>query len=679
MRHASSSPAVFVASLALAIGCALVMSPEADAAKKKQAKPKPPAVAAVSAECSNLYATANADWLRAHPPVGTFDDISALGELTERARAQQIALLEQAARAPDSASTRALGDLWASGMDEAAVDADGSKSIAPLLARIDAIRSRNEVPAALAALHQVGIPVAFDFAPDVDLDHLDNELGYFTPGGLGVADPAFYTRNDDSVRALQAAYFAYIKQVLALTGTPAKDLETQAQMVWTIETELARRSRALTTQPDPRSRFAKVTVKGLDKTYPNLRPEAFLAAQGVQASEVSIADPGYFKALDDLLKRAKPAMWQAYLRWRVGDAMAPYLSRTWRDAWFGFHGTLLATRDTPPARREQVLDAVNHALGPMLGRVYATAHLSATERNAATDVTTAVRDALAARVAASQWLGNDAKAEAARKLAALDIEIGAPAQDPDFTLPPLGRGSYGANMLIASTWRHREEMKRIGQPGARERWNALPQQPVISYDLAQNRLIVTAAVLQAPVFDATANAARRYGAFGALVGHELGHAVDDLGRNVSAERQLRDWWSRADRQAWSSRVNALAAQYSAQSWPGLADTRVDGARVAATAMADLDGLGVAEAAWRAHDAAPSVTAQREFFRAWAGVWAQRSGDGIAAERALTSPRAAGEQRSNLSAGNLDGFANAFSCKADAPMLRAVSPHVGVWD
>ena len=57
-------------------------------------------------------------------------------------------------------------------------------------------------------------------------------------------------------------------------------------------------------------------------------------------------------------------------------------------------------------------------------------------------------------------------------------------------------------MLIASTWRHREEMKRIGKGNADRRWDVLPQQPSLAYDLAQNRLIVTAAILQGPVFNA---------------------------------------------------------------------------------------------------------------------------------------------------------------------------------
>ena len=86
-------------------------------------------------------------------------------------------------------------------------------------------------------------------------------------------------------------------------------------------------------------------------------------------------------------------------------------------------------------------------------------------------------------------------ANSSAKLAALKIEIGTPLRDLDYSVQPMGRGSFGGNMLIASTWRHREEMKRIGKGNADRRWDVLPQQPSLAYDLAQNRLIVTAAIL----------------------------------------------------------------------------------------------------------------------------------------------------------------------------------------
>src|SRR5690606_21397906 len=113
------------------------------------------------------------------------------------------------------------------------------------------------------------------------------------------------------------------------------------------ETRIATTARPLSDLRDPRANFAPVPVTDLGKTYRNLQLDAFLKAQGVQDDTVSLANPAQFAKLDALVRSLKPAHWQAYLRWRVGDAMAPYLSKPWRDASFDFRGRVLHGQTAP--------------------------------------------------------------------------------------------------------------------------------------------------------------------------------------------------------------------------------------------------------------------------------------------------------------------------------------------
>jgi len=283
----------------------------------------------------------------------------------------------------------------------------------------------------------------------------------------------------------------------------------------------------------------------------------------VENDLVSLPDPALFAELDAMVQRVRHEPWKAYLRWRVGDAMAPYLSRSFREASLAFRGQALAGQPEPPPRWLQVLEAINTAAGPMLGREYAARHMSAEARALALRTAAQVHQAQLAALEHAAWLGPEARAEARAKLQALEIEVGTPRRDLDYTVQPMGRGSFGGNMLIASTWRHREEMRRIGKGNAERRWDMLPQQPALAYDLAQNRLIVTAAVLQPPVFD-PADPATVYGAFAALVGNQLTRAVDGRGARVDAGGALRDWWTPAERAAWARLGERLAAQLATQ-------------------------------------------------------------------------------------------------------------------
>ena len=665
-----SAPRPLVLALGVAL-VALVLAADADAQLRKSRAP------AVSPQCADLYAHANAAWLKTHQAPADAGAVTALGQLSELALQQQRQLLDAAMASPDNDVQHRLGDFWASGLDEAAVEADGSRPIATLLSRIDAIGKSRDVPATIAALHQVGIPVAFNFAPDVDLQALDRHIGYFMQGGMGLPDPAFYTRDDADTRVVMDRYRAYVRQILALTGTPEQRVDGDVAAVIAIETALARKSRSLNELNSPADNFAPVPVAQAAKRYRNLQLDKFLAAQGVKDDRVSMANPALFAELDAMVGKLKPEQWRAYLRWRVGDAMAPYLSRSYRDASFGFRGQVLEGRSVQAPRWRQVLDAINVAAGPMLGREYAAAHLQPEERRQAGLVIDELRQALLAAVDASRWLGAPAKAEARAKLEAMAIEVGTPRRDLDYTVQPMGRGSFGSNMLIASTWRHGQEMKRIGKGNADRRWDVLPQEPALAYDIAQNRLIATAAALQAPIFDA-ARPELLYGAFGALVGSQLNRAIDAQGSHVDARGQVRDWWSPADRDAWTALGNRVAAQYASQDYPGVKGARVDGALVRNVALADQAGLELAATAHAKAQPQASQAARQALFEAWSRLWAQQVAANTASERLKTDIHAPGPLRSNLPAANLPEFAAAFACKPGQPMTRAEADQVKVW-
>ncbi|MDQ2703057.1 MAG: M13 family metallopeptidase [Pseudomonadota bacterium] len=650
--------------LALSLGMvatAAVFSLPGNADAQRRKAPKKPAF---SPQCTDFHAHANAEWLGANLIVAGSGAESALGQLADNAHRQQVALLDEYMQNAQGGIAKLLGDFWASGLDEAAIERDGANPVAPLLSRIDSIRRSKDVPAAVAALHQVGIPVLFNFGADVDLADLGRHIGYFSQGGLGLPDPAYYTRDDADTHALMERYRDYVGKVLVLTGSKPDRLQADIQAVLDLETRIARASKPLSLMRDPRDNYALVAIAGLDKQFRHLQLQPFLQAQGVTDDSVSLANPQLFAQLDTLVDELEPAQWKTYLRYQVGASMAPYLSKAWRDVDFDFRGVVLRGDAALPPRRQQVLDAMNHAAGPMLGREYVGRYLPPATRARAAEIAVEVRDALGRGIDRNTWMGTTARAEARAKLDKLKIEVGAPVRDLDFSVQPMGRGSFGGNMLIASTWRHREEMKRIGRDNAGRRWNVLPQQPALAYDPAQNRLIVTAAVLQPPVLQMARPEAANYGAYGALVGHELTHGFDAVGRHIDATGALRDWWSPADATAWGTLLSSLASQY--------------GGGPRAEDAADLAGVELALDALVTAQPQLDLAGKQAFYQGWAGLWPRQMSADVAARASVVEPHAPGRWRSNGPLMNIPGFAEAFSCKPGAPMQRPAEQQVKIW-
>ncbi len=671
IQHTLARPALLAASIALLVG----LSSDADAQRRRAAAPKgPPPVTA----CTDLYSFVNKDWLAANMVVAGQGTRSALGELQALALTQQHDLLNKAMTAPQNDVQRLLGDFWASGLDEAAVEADGAKPIAPLIARIDGIRRTRDIAPALAALHQVGIPVLFEFGAEVDLADLNRHVGYFTQGGLGLPDPAYYSRGDAETQQIVSQYTQYVRNILALTGTAEDRLDAETALVIDLERRIAAVSKPLADLRDPRAQYALVDTAGLDKQYRRLQLGTFLSAQSVQAPQVSLANPELFTQLDTLVNALKPEQWKAYLRFHIGNAMAPYLSKSFRDAEYDFHGRILRGETAQPSRQQLVLGAINRAAGPMMSREYVAAYLPDTTRARAETIAGQVRDALGRGIERNTWMTPVAKTEAKAKLAALKIEIGAPVQDIDYTVQPMGRASFGSNMLIASTWRHAQEMRRIGQANAGRRWDVLPQTPALAYDLAQNRLIVSAAVLQPPVLDVAADAATHYGTYGALVGHELSRAVDIKGKLVDSAGTVRTWWSTDDDAGWLTATDKLVSQYNGYGYPGLTGTQVNGALTRDENAADLAGV---ELAWDALQTANPELAQsgkEAFFRGWAQLWRQQPAVDTATRSAATSVHAPGQWRANGPVTNLPVYTETFKCGANDAMNRKAEDQVRIW-
>src|SRR5690606_17630434 len=111
---------------------------------------------------------------------------------------------------------------------------------------------------------------------------------------------------------------------------------------------------------------------------------------------------------------------------------------------------------------------------------------------------------------------------------------------------------------------------------------------------------------QPPVWQPARADAANYGAFGALVGHELTHGFDEIGRHVDATGALRDWWTPADATAWGARLASLASQYGGE--PRGEDA------------ADLGGVELALDALLAANPDLDPAGRQAFYAGWSGLW-----------------------------------------------------------
>jgi putative endopeptidase len=284
-----------------------------------------------------------------------------------------------------------------------------------------------------------------------------------------------------------------------------------------------------------------------------------------------------------------------------------------------------------------------------------------------------IKAALARDIKSLSWMTPETKAAALHKLAGVVDRIGYPDKWRDYSTIHVSREDALGNLQRVREFERARAVKRIGRPVDKNDWNMTPQTVNAYYSPPNNNINFPAGILQPPFYQADRDAAVNYGGAGAVIGHELTHGFDDQGRKYDAQGDLRDWWTPTDGKAFEERVSCVADQYSSYVVAG--DTHINGRLTLGENTADNGGLRLALMAYLAGPGAtpqPTLdgfTPEQRVFLGWAQVWCENARPESERLQAQTNPHSAARYRVNGPVSNMPEFQQAFSCKADAPMVR----------
>ena len=157
--------------------------------------------------CVNFYAYACNGWKKLNPIPADQATWDVYAKLSNDNQQFLWGILEQDAKATDRTPIQQkVGDYFESCMNRPAINADGLKPIQPALARIDALKTRPELFAAIAGLHH-DTPGNYFFRSGTGQDAVDSstiivEVG---AGGLGLPDRDYYLKTDPKSVKLRTA------------------------------------------------------------------------------------------------------------------------------------------------------------------------------------------------------------------------------------------------------------------------------------------------------------------------------------------------------------------------------------------------------------------------------------------------------------------------------------------
>ncbi|MGO4102673.1 M13 family metallopeptidase [Leifsonia sp. YAF41] len=603
-----------------------------------------------------------------------------LAEGAEKA-VQEIIL--EAQNAEPGTEERKFGDLYASFIDEARIEALGATPLAADLATVDTITSIPSFVSTLGQLERAGVPGAFQLYVDNDPGNPERYLVFVEQGGLGLPDESYF--RDEKFAEVRTAYLTFIERMFTLAGVA--DAAERAQRVFDLETALAGHH------------WDNVTTRDSEKTY-NLRDWDQVSALAAGAdldlwltgldaptgsfTEVVVREPSFVAGLAELLTEPRLESWQDWLRWQVIRSSAAYLSSDFVETNFDFYGRTLTGTPQIRDRWKRGVSLVEGALGEAVGRIYVDRHFKSSAKASMDVLVDYLVEAYRESITTLDWMTAETRERALDKLDKFTPKIGFPVKWRDYSTLSIDADNLIANVRAASEFEFQRELGKIGKPLDRDEWFMTPQTINAYYNPGFNEIVFPAAILQAPFFDEARDAAANYGAIGAVIGHEIGHGFDDQGSKYDGDGRLTDWWTEADRAAFEERTASLIAQFDALEPKQVPGNHVNGALTIGENIGDLGGLSIA---WKAYllslggEEPPVIdgfTGAERFFLSWAQAWQMKMRDEEAVRLLAIDPHSPNEFRCNQIVRNIDDFYAAFGVVEQDELWLDPAERVTIW-
>ena len=677
------SRAVRAAGLASIIVLALA-NPHVRAAVHLQSGIDPANLDRTCKPCQDFYQFANGGWIKKHPIPAAYPAYSNFQALADRNRDVLHGILDQAANAhaKPGSNEQKIGDYYASCMNVAAIDAAGTKPIAPLL-DLAANANASNIGDTLATLHKDGVDAFFNFGAEPDFKNSAENIAGLGQGGLGMPDRDYYLKDDEKTKSIRSAYQAHVEKMFELLGDAPETAKSEAASVLSVETELAKNELSRVERRNPQNIYHKMGFSAVQTLAPQMQFAEYFKDNGVaQSVPINVSEPDFFKALSAQVSSLTPADLHAYLRWHVVHSYATALPTAFVDENFNFYSKTLQGTTEQLARWKRCVRSTDGALGEALGQFYVAKTFPPSAKAQSLAMVKNIKSELRSDLSTLSWMSPQTRAKAVAKLDAFLLKIGYPDKWRDYSNLKITRASYAENILADSRFETAFDLAKIGKKVDRKEWGMTPPTVNAYYNPTINEIVFPAGILQPPFFNKDADMAVNYGAIGAVVGHESTHGFDDEGRQFDAQGNLTDWWTPEDAARFKTRAQCVVDQWNKlEPVPGVHE---NGALVQGEEIADLGGLTIAYKAfekWQAHHPRRVIdgfTPEQRFFLGFAQVWAGSERPEFIRLLAQTDVHGYDKFRVNQTLSDMPEFAKAFFCKLNQPMVRPKSEQCQIW-
>ncbi len=578
-----------------------------------------------------------------------------------------------------------IGDFYFSGMDTANIEKAGFSKLNEEFNKIDAVKNIPELLAESAHLQTIEVVSVFGFGIGPDEKNSSQNAVYLTQCSLGLPERDYYFNTDSRTVNVRAEYAKHIKSMFLLLGNDDKAASANSAGILKLETAIAKGCRKMEALRDPYKNYNKMSIAQVNKLTPSIKWPEIMNHLGLKnADTVIVGQPEFFTALETNLNKINIADWKLYLKWSLLNTYADCLNKKIENEHFYFYSTVLdGIKDQKP-RLKKIIESTDGSLGELIGQVYVDEYLPKGTKEKLLEIGNNIRDVYAEHIKALDWMTDITKQKALSKLNKINMKVGYPDKWKDMSNLEIDRSSYVQNNINVSKWKYNFMINKYGKPVDRNEWEMFPQTYNAYYSPTNNEIVVPACNIIVPGFEGRMpDDAVLYGIVGgSTFGHEITHGFDDQGSLYDENGNLKDWWTKEDREKFVAKTKVIVQQYN--NYIVLDSVHVKGENSQGENIADLGGVIMGFEAFKKTKQGQSTelfngynSAQR-YFLSYAYAWMVNRTDASLAKQIMSDVHSPAEFRINGPLSDIDDFYSAFNIKNEDAMYRASDVRVRIW-
>lgn len=552
----------------------------------------------------------------------------------------------------------------------------GTKPIQNHIDNIKKITSIEELQKVSSDMDIDGIGTFMMFSIHADIkDSLTNRL-YLSGPVLTLEDKSYYTGDSELSKKTISSYETYIKKLLTLAGESNEEAEKIMKNAFEIEKNLAESTLSKKEKNEVELTYNKFDLNEFSSKYNNFKIKEFLERVNLVNPEfVIVTETNYYDTADKLMTQDNLQALKDYMYVQLLAQSSDYLSSDFIKASRDFVNELNGTSGYRPAE-DIAFFSTEELLGEILGRMYVKKYFTEEAKEKATNMVENIISNYKKRIQNLDWMTDQTKSEAIKKLDNMTLKIGYPDNWTDYTNLQVDLyqegGSAFQNYVNYYNFSYETFVNKLDQPVDKSAWNMTPHTPNAYYSPSNNEIVFPAAILQAPFFDVNYTESQNYGGIGTVIAHEISHAFDDNGRKFDEYGNHADWWTEEDLKNYKDKTQALIDMFDKVE---IIDGHyIDGELTLDENIADLGGVScIVDIVKNLPDGNLEET-----FESYANIWASKSTQELVTKLLTEDSHSPNKARVNVILSNINEFHELYNTKEGDLMYVAPENRIKIW-